>query len=328
MLLGTVSADDKITLEQWYYSWLFDYRIKDMKPKTFEKYEGIYRNYIKNSEIGRIKLKDLRAIHLQKYYNNLLNTKPVSTVKSLNTRIKPCLTEAEKQGYIQKNWCKLITLPKLDSKKEVEILTREQQADFINAINGTKHEVMLLFAISTGVRLGELLALKWSDIDFEAKTVTINRSIQRYKNPTTGRYEIKEQTPKTLSSIRTIPIPDTIIYKLKQHKKKQNKHILYVGEAYHNNNYIFCNPTGDPLDEKTPGRNLDSILSKLNIKHIKFHALRHTYITRLFELGVPAKTISELAGHSDIQTTMNIYTHIDDKSKVEAVKKLNDIFIV
>lgn len=327
-MLGTISTDDKITLEQWYYSWLFDYRIKDMKPKTFEKYEGIYRNYIKNSEIGRIKLKDLRAIHLQKYYNNLLSIKPVSTVKSLNTRIKPCLTEAEKQGYIQKNWCKLVTLPKVDSKKEVEILTRDQQIDFIKAINGTKHEVMLLFALSTGVRLGELLALKWSDIDFSAELVNISRSIQRHKNPNTGKYELKEQTPKTMSSIRSIPIPGNVIVKLKEHKKKQNKHILSLGEAYHNNNYIFCNAIGDPLDEKTPGRSLDSILRKINIDHIKFHALRHTYITRLFELGVPAKTISELAGHSDIQTTMNIYTHVDDKSKIEAVNKLNDIFII
>ena len=101
MLLGTISSDDKITVSEWYYTWLFDYRIKDLKPKSFEKYEGIYRNYIKDSELGKIKLKDLRATHIQRYYNKLQNTKPISTIKGINTRLKPCLGEAEKQGYIQ-----------------------------------------------------------------------------------------------------------------------------------------------------------------------------------------------------------------------------------
>ncbi|WP_250674122.1 tyrosine-type recombinase/integrase [Paraclostridium ghonii] len=330
MLLGTISTDDKITLSEWYYTWLYDYRIKDLKPKSFEKYEGIYRNYIKDSELGKVKLKDLRATHIQRYYNKLQNqdNKPTSTIKGLNTRLKPCLGEAEKQGYIQKNYCKMITLPKDDTKKDIKVLSQQDQQRFISAIQGHKLEILFLIALSTGLRLGELLGLKWFDIDLNTGMLTVNRTLSRAKNQDNGKYEIIEQLPKTKNSNRVIPIPTNILIKLKEHKKEQSKHRLFIGEAYINNNYVFTDDIGNPIDDKRPGRNLKSILTKLNIEPIKFHALRHTYATRLFENNVPPKTVQVLMGHYDISITMDIYTHVMEDTKLEAIEKLNNIFIV
>ena len=328
MLLGTISSDDKITVSEWYHTWLFDYRIKDLKPKSFEKYEGIYRNYIKDSELGKIKLKDLRATHIQRYYNKLQDTKPISTIKGINTRLKPCLGEAEKQGYIQKNYCKMVTLPKDNNKKTIQVLTQQQQKLFIEAIKGHKLEVLFLIALGTGLRLGELLGLKWSDIDFNTGILTVNRTLSRVKNQTTGKYEIIEQTPKTKNSNRTIPIPNDILNKLKEHKKNQSKQRLFVGEGYINNNYVFTDDIGNPIDDKRPGRNLKSTLAKLSIEPIKFHALRHTYATRLFEANVPPKTVQVLMGHYDISITMDIYTHVMEDAKLEAIEKLNNIFVI
>ena len=328
MLLGTISSDDKITVSEWYHTWLFDYRIKDLKPKSFEKYEGIYRNYIKDSELGKIKLKDLRATHIQRYYNKLQDTKPISTIKGINTRLKPCLGEAEKQGYIQKNYCKMVTLPKDNNKKNIQVLTQQQQKLFIEAIKGHKLEVLFLIALGTGLRLGELLGLKWSDIDFNTGILTVNRTLSRVKNQTTGKYEIIEQTPKTKNSNRTIPIPNDILNKLKEHKKNQSKQRLFVGEGYINNNYVFTDDAGNPIDDKRPGRNLKSTLAKLSIEPIKFHALRHTYATRLFEANVPPKTVQVLMGHYDISITMDIYTHVMEDAKLEAIEKLNNIFVI
>ena len=328
MLLGTISSDDKITVSEWYYTWLFDYRIKDLKPKSFEKYEGIYRNYIKDSELGKIKLKDLRATHIQRYYNKLQDTKPISTIKGINTRLKPCLGEAEKQGYIQKNYCKMVTLPKDNNKKTIQVLTQQQQKLFIEAIKGHKLEMLFLIALGTGLRLGELLGLKWSDIDFNTGILTVNRTLSRVKNQITGKYEIIEQTPKTKNSNRTIPIPNDILNKLKEHKKNQSKQRLFVGEGYINNNYVFTDDIGNPIDDKRPGRNLKSTLAKLSIEPIKFHALRHTYATRLFEANVPPKTVQVLMGHYDISITMDIYTHVMEDTKLEAIEKLNNIFVI
>ncbi|MBP3930138.1 MAG: site-specific integrase [Peptostreptococcaceae bacterium] len=330
MLLGTVSNDDKITVSEWYYTWLFDYRIKDLKPKSFEKYEGIYRNYIKDSELGKVKLKDLRTTHIQRYYNKLQNhdNKPPSTIRGINTRLKPCLGEAEKQGYINKNYCKMVTLPKNNATKDIQVLSQTDQQRFIEAIKGHKLEMLFLIALSTGLRLGELLGLKWSDIDFNTGMLTVNRTLSRVKNQDTGKYEVIEQIPKTKNSNRVIPIPSNILTKLKDHKKIQSKQRLFVGEAYINNNYVFTDDIGNPIDDKRPGRNLKSILTKLDINPIKFHALRHTYATRLFEANVPPKTVQVLMGHYDISITMDIYTHVMEDTKLEAVEKLNNIFVI
>lgn len=330
MLLGTLSNDDKITVSEWYYTWLFDYRIKDLKPKSFEKYEGIYRNYIKDSELGKVKLKDLRTTHIQRYYNKLQNqdNKPPSTIRGINTRLKPCLGEAEKQGYINKNYCKMVTLPKNNATKDIQVLSQTDQQRFIEAIKGHKLEMLFLIALSTGLRLGELLGLKWSDIDFNTGMLTVNRTLSRVKNQDTGKYEVIEQIPKTKNSNRVIPIPSNILTKLKDHKKIQSKQRLFVGEAYINNNYVFTDDIGNPIDDKRPGRNLKSILTKLDINPIKFHALRHTYATRLFEANVPPKTVQVLMGHYDISITMDIYTHVMEDTKLEAVEKLNNIFVI
>lgn len=329
MLLGTLSTDNKVTLEEWYYTWLFEYRIKDLKPKSFEKYEGIYRNYIKSSDIGIIKLNDLRSTHLQRYYNKLQETKPISTIKGLNTRLKTCLGEAEKQGYIQKNYCKMVTIPKDNRSKEIKVLSLAEQKKFIEAIQGHKLEILFLTALSSGLRLGELLALKWTDIDFEVGNLVVNRTIQKVTQISkdgTRVSKLIEQDPKTKNSNRSVPIPKDILEKLKLHKKEQNKQKLYLGEVYNNSNYVFADELGNPIDDKRPGRNLKTILKNLNIEPIKFHALRHTYATRLFEAKIPPKTVQVLMGHYDISITMDIYTHVMEDVKIEAVDKLNDIF--
>lgn len=326
-----IPADDKIILAEWYYTWLWDFRKKDLKPKSFQRYEGIYRNYIVGSEIGKIKLVDLRTIHLQKYYNKLLevDNKPASTIRSLNTKLKTCLTEAEKQGYIQKNWCKLVTLPKDNNSKEVNILTQEEQALFVKAIENHPLEILFLLDLGTGLRLGELLGLKWGDINFKEENLKVSRTIQRVteidKNGNRTS-KIIEQTPKTKNAIRTIPIPHDIFLKLKVHRKKQLEEKLLAGELYYDNDYVFCNELGYPMDDKKPGRNLKSILKKLGINPIKFHALRHTYATRLFEANVNPKTVQVLMGHYDISMTMDIYTHVMENQKIEAVEELNKIF--
>ncbi len=329
MSMGILS-EEKITLQEWFYTYLFNYRKSDLKPKSFQRYHGIYKNYINNTSLGKIKLCDLRTPHLQRHYKKLLDEGVTpNTIKEINTKLKTCLNEAEKQGYILKNWCKLVSLPKIEDKEEIRVLTKEEQERFLNAIKGHDLELLFIMELGTGLRLGELLGLKWEDINFQNNDLTVHRTVQRvaiYKDDEVVGYKVIEQSPKTKNAIRTIPIPKNIINKLKKHRKEQIEHILYMGEAYNNNDYVLCDPLGNIIDDKRPGRNLNSILKKINIEHIKFHALRHTYATRLFEAGVPPKTAQKLMGHSDIQTTMNIYTHVMKEEKIEAIDKINNLF--
>ena len=329
MLMGVLN-ENKLTVSDWFYSWLFDYRKQDLKPKSFQRYHGIYKNYIENTDFGNIKLNDLRTTHLQRHYKKLLdNGVTPTTIRQINTNLKTCLNEAERQGYIQKNWCKLVTLPKKEDNKEVKVLTKQEQEKFLEAIKGHELELLYIVVLGTGLRIGEILGLKWPDIDFKNNELHVNRSLQKaaiYENDKIVRYEVQETTPKTKNSLRTIPVPQNIIKKLRTHKKEQNELILLLQEEYDNKNYVFCNKLGKPIEDKRPGRNLKTILTSIGIEPIKFHALRHTYATRLFEAGIPPKTVQHLMGHSDIETTMNIYTHVMKEQKLEAVDKINSIF--
>lgn len=329
ILMGVLN-EDKLTVSDWFYSWLFDYRKQDLKPKSFQRYHGIYKNYIENTDFGNIKLNDLRTTHLQRHYKKLLdNGTTPTTIRQINTNLKTCLNEAERQGYIQKNWCKLVTLPKKEDNKEVKVLTKQEQEKFLEAIKGHELELLYIVALGTGLRIGEILGLKWSDIDFKNNELHVNRSLQKvalYEDDKIIGYEVVESTPKTKNSLRTIPVPQNIIKKLKAHKKEQNELILLLQEEYNNKNYVFCNKLGKPIEDKRPGRNLKTILTSIGIEPIKFHALRHTYATRLFEAGIPPKTVQHLMGHSDIETTMNIYTHVMKEQKLKAIEKINSIF--
>lgn len=223
----------------------------------------------------------------------------------------------------------MVTLPSDNKIKEVQILSITDQKKFIDSIDGDKFEILFLLALSTGLRLGELLGLKWSDISFDDESLTVNRTLQRVteiNKDGTREKKVIEQYPKTKNSIRTVPIPRNILVKLKKHKIQQTEQRLLLGDAYINNNYVICNDTGLALNNNRPGKILDSLLKKLNIPKIKFHALRHTYATRLFEAGVPPKTVQTLMGHYDISITMDIYTHVMHNTKQGAVDKINDIF--
>ncbi|WP_343100989.1 tyrosine-type recombinase/integrase [Romboutsia sp. MSSM.1001216sp_RTP31141st1_G3_RTP31141_220114] len=329
-LMQHIEIDNSTTLEEWLYTYMFEYKKNKIKPSSFERYEGIYRNYILNTTLGKTKLFKLNITAIQKHYNTLLNngTSP-STIKSINQVLKPCLGEAEKQDYIQKNYAKLIELPKIKKDDKFEVLTLEQQKLFLNAIDGHKLQALFLVALGTGLRLGEILGLKWSDIDFNKSTLSVNRSLKKVcfiDENLSKEYKVIEQEPKTINAYRSVPIPKDVLLKLKEHKINQNKEMLKAGKLYDNKNYVFCNELGYPLDSKKPTRNLKSILAKLNIEPIKFHGLRHTYATRLFEANVPPKTVQALMGHSDITLTLNIYTKVMDNVKVEAIDKINNIF--
>lgn len=332
---GLISSDDKITLQQWFYTWLFEFRINDLKDTSFERYEGIYRNYIKDTTLGRKKLVDIRTTDIQAYYNLLIEQGRTSNiVKTLNKHLRTCLNDALKQGYITRNYCSLVTMPKVESEnisteKEIVFFTPEEQKNFIASLDKHRNKALFVLALGSGLRLGELMALKWEDVDLENNIINVNRAISQISKvgkDGSRTWSILEHPPKTKSSIRTIPIPSTVKEVLKTHKKQQNKEKLKHGELYQDNRLIFCTELGNYIDTRNLTRSYARALAKADIEHKKFHSMRHTYATRLFESNVPIKTVQALMGHSDITTTMNIYTHVIPEKMTEDVQRLNHLF--
>ncbi|MBV4429523.1 tyrosine-type recombinase/integrase [Clostridium tyrobutyricum] len=331
---GMLPADEKITVQEWFKIWLYEYRINDLRPSTLERYCGIYKIYILNSSIGLKKLKDLKTSNIQSYYNILINekNKTPNIVKTLNKLLKSGLNQALKEQYIIINPCNSVTLPKLPPKKEIKIFTVEEEKKFIKSLINHRNRALFILTLGTGLRQGEVLALKWPDINFKDNELKVQRTFKRVQliNSTNSKNktQIIIQEPKTKNSKRTIPIPSSVISELKKHRAKQAEEKLAVGDAYVNNDLVFSNSIGEPIDARNITRSYTRALKRANISYKNFHAMRHTYATRLFEADVPLKTVQELLGHSDISTTANTYTHVLPKQKIKAVDRLNDLFIL
>ena len=323
MSMGVLN-EEKITIQDWFYTWLFDYRKQDLKPKSFDRYHGIYKNYILNTNLGKIKLCDLRTTHLQRHYKNLLDQGVTpTTIKQLNTNLKTCLGEAERQGYILKNWCKLVTLPKIEDNKEIKVLTKEEQTKFLAAIKGHELELLFIVALGTGLRLGELLGLKWCDIDFKNNTINIDKTMERIK--VDSKYQWLIDTPKRPKSIRVIPLAN-----------RAKEQLLWLktvspGLEASGDDHIFVTKNNIPPSQSTLTRTLKAILKRADIESDGFglHDLRHSFGSMLLQKGweqnqpVDIKVISEILGHEDVSTTYNIYMHIMNKHKSEVINLLD-----
>lgn len=329
-------SSDNITFGEFLKKWLFE--IKFLKIKNMSKclYEGAYRRYIKDSSISKVKLKHINAATIQTFINKLKRDNvSISMIKATYLIISPCLRYAYDNNYIIKDFTRSIILPREDEKTKLEkqnkihAFTPEEQKQFINLIKNNKHECLYLTALYSGLRQSELLALTWNDIDFENKTISVNK-IARYqqiiKDGERANFETIVQTPKTKGSVRVVPIPDELVKALKKHKSKNIEVCLKLGIKFKNSDLLFY------------GRNYNSYLTNTTIyidfkriakkirEEITFHDLRHTFATRLFELNINAKTVQKLLGHSTISMTLNIYTSVLQKVENEATNKLNDLY--
>lgn len=328
---GLIVKDDKMTFQQWYNIWLFEFKTNELKPSTVARYDVTYRNYIKNTLIGNMKLKDINTVILQSYYNNLIKQgKTEKFIRRLNKLIKPAVKQAKKMHYIIEDFTENIIIPKGNSNSEEnKAFSVEEQRKFLASIKTHKYRMQFILALGTGLRIGELTALKWQDIDFKQGTLNVVRAISGAYIPDRLGLKVSKDritTPKTQTSIRTITIPDTILKELIEYKKKQDRHKEEYKEIYNDKDYVFANEIGNYILIDTLRKSFSKVLKDNNIRHINFHGLRHTYATRLFEKGVPLKIIQKLLGHSSLEITADIYTHIIKGEKISAVQELNDLF--
>lgn len=327
------------TMAQWLKNWLIDYVAVNVKTLTRVSYEGIINNHI-IPHIGNIKLNELKKIDIENMYAKLLETGKkegknglsVKTVNNIALCLHKALDEAMKREYIITNPSSIAKVPTLRStnglKKEIEILTIQEHKDLIAVCDNTAYGMGIFTALNTGVRIGELLAIMWKDIDFEKKTLTITKQLNRVHDyspnaPARTRLGIQDDT-KTKSSTRTIILNKHLIERLLEYKKQQDEHRKNWGAAYNNLDMVFARDDGYYIDPATYRDNYIKKLKEAGLKQYTFHSLRHTFATRALEAGIPIKIVSQILGHANVQITMDTYQHVLPELQSEAMNKIAD----
>lgn len=317
------------------HSLLYDFKMvsESIKPATFSRYEGIYRKYIKPFPIATLKLTEVKTITIQRFYNELFeNGYTSASIRTLNSLLSNFFTFAIEQDYIIKNPLRGTTIPskagELTKDRKLDVYTDDEIRQLKQVIKGYIHENLILLALGTGLRQGELLGLQWNNIDLDKGIIDVKQTLKTYsdiKADGTRTLVTDLQTPKSKHSIRQVPIPDNLIGILEQQRTATKQKALSLGISFNDEVFVFTNSRLKYLDARALLRSYKHMLNRNNIRERDFHSLRHTYATQLIRRGVSIEVIAELLGHSSTEIT-KIYAHILDDDKQKAVNKLNDIF--
>ncbi|MCD8040200.1 MAG: site-specific integrase [Clostridia bacterium] len=294
--------------KDWLSEWLDLYVKAFVKIRTYEKYEIIIRKHIVH-ELGEYELDKLTVDILQRFTVRLLEKLSSNYVNSVITVLRRSLKMAVKLGVSNTQFAENIIRPKIQEKK-IECFSVIEQRKIEIAVNNHKKNKMygIIICLYTGLRIGELLALQWSDVNFKKCLLSVTKSCH-YGKMSDGKYGRIEETPKTIYSVRDIPISKQLMVYLK--KLKTDNHSDYV-----------ISENQKPVSVRSYQNSFDLLLKRLNIPHKGFHALRHTFATRALENGVDVKTLSEILGHKNAEVTLNRYTHSLMDHKFDVMNRL------
>lgn len=336
---GTYVESNKITLGVWLDTWFKGFKYGKVEASTSDFYDDIINVHLK-PKLGAVKLQKLDTIQIQNMYNELYdngNGLSVSRIKGINIALKQSLEKALELNYINKNPAKYCTLPKEKQDTKYKAFTTEEISKIMKVINyKNSYEVLIMLDFATGLRQGEILALTWKDIDFENECLTVNKAFSQVKVRDAQGNAIKDENinkqkiiikrPKTETSNRMVPLPKNIIPVLKKHKLRTAEINLKHGIPNNENSLVFPTEAGTKIIASNLLRQWSLLLKRAGVDYLKFHCIRHSFATQLLERGINIKTIQYLLGHSSIRTTLDIYSHVSDDSKANAISKLNDMF--
>lgn len=325
---GTYVEPSRLTVGNWLDTWLNEYKKPEVRPTTWDSYEYTSRVHIKPA-IGALKLKDLRPEQLQHLYNEKVKAGlSATTVRYIHAVMHQALEQAVKNGLLVRNVSEATTLPR-QVKKEIHPLTLDQVRRLFQAMEEDRLFPAIYLELATGLRRGELLGLRWQDVDLKAGTLTVRQELVRIRNHDAQEGERKTrlifQEPKTATSRRTIPIPEDALAELKRWKARQNEEKLLLGPAYEDNGLVFCAEDGRPLDPRSFTKHFDRMLKRAGLPHIRFHDARHTFATLMLELGEHPKVVQQMLGHSRIAMTLDTYSHVSLDLERQAAARLNEV---
>lgn len=272
------------------------------------------------------------------------NNYSTKTIRDIYNILSAMFKYAVHNRIISFNPCDGVELPKT-KKKPIRVLSLNEQGDVLRYAEGRFYENLIVTALGTGLRAGELLGLSEDDLNFRKREITINKTLVYIKDLSTGKYVFKYQTPKTESGERVIPMQESV-YKALKRQRIQKREIQLSSDKWEPlkgfENLVFVTKNGKPVSQRSFQSALDWIVNAINkdrkeqaekdgtdfisMEHIYPHALRHTFATRCFEAGIAPKTVQKYLGHSSVAITLDIYTHVTKDKAKEEMNKLEELY--
>lgn len=301
---GAFIKPGKTTVAEYLTRWLTDYVKPNLSPRGYERYESIVRVHLIPG-IGHIALTQLKPEHLQRHYTIKLNegSRPL-TVRYHHTVIHKALQTAIKWGLVNRNAADGVDVPK-NGRKEMQVWNDDEVRQFLDTAKDSIYFALFHTALYTGMRRNELLGLRWSDIDFLFRQLSVHRSLHHLKD---GSYVFT--APKSEKSERALALSEAAIDVLKEHLAIQKTIGEAIGKPRTNDDLVFCQPDGSPLRPATITRVWSILVTKASVKPIRLHDARHTHASLMLKAGVHPKIVQERLGHASIQITLDTYSHV------------------
>jgi integrase len=312
---------DRVTVRSFLEGWLRDTVPYRVRPRTAHRYAEIVNLHL-IPHLGHIRLSRLTPSDVEKALHNALTAgqSPRSVIQH-RAVLRSALTQAVRDGLAGRNAAALAQPPHVP-EQEHDAITPNRARAVLGTVRGDRLEALYMLLLAVGLRAGEALGLRWDDVDLDAGTIAVRRTLQRID----GEWCFQE--PKTKRSRRAIPIPACAMQALREHCVRQTEERLKIGVAWQGEAWgalVFTNEKGGPLHISTAHHHFQELLVQAGLPRMRLHDLRHGAASLMAALGVPPRVAMEFLGHSQITITMDVYTHITSEHQREAARLLDDI---
>jgi len=317
--LGKRVAPADLTLERYLREWLDEVVAQRVRPTSLRAYRSQAERFL-IPDLGKKRLEALTARDLRVYIDKLrARGVGLRTIGYVHATLCAALEDAVRDELLDRNVAKLVRVPR-PPKEEPRPLSVEEVRTLLRESRGHRMFAMILVIALLGLRRSEVLGLRWGDVDLDHATLEVRRGLQRING------SLVTTETKTARSRRTIPLPAVIVSALRSRQEAQEKERAELHAAWPESDYVFTTPLGTPVDPRNCSRMVKQACRKAGVRDVRLHDFRHGALSVLLGLGVPPRTAMEIAGHSSIDMTMNVYGHVTLDEKRDALDRVGRLF--
>jgi integrase len=311
-----LGAGTPATVGVWLTEYLDTVAARRVRPSTLDRYKSMARVHIIPA-VGHHRLDRLQPEHVERLYTAMTNLGLApATVLQAHRLLSRALKIAMQRGRVGRNVCTLVDAPSL-VHYEIQPLTVADARKILATATTRRNGARWAVALALGLRQGEALGLQWADLDLEAPSLTVRRALQRQRGKGLVLVE-----PKSRSGRRTIVLPEPIVELLRDHRLAQDGERAHARNEWRDLDFVFAQPTGSPIDSRADRRDWDQLLKDSKVRPARLHDARHTAATTLLIMGVPARVVMQILGHSQIGLTLGTYSHVVPELATEAANKM------